>query len=1066
MLFIFTLILIFTTVFSYPEESCVHTKDYRVAPVDSVVTKDFSIVAEDSCKPNSEINYKNGKPFIESFIKHYEFNPEGRYVHEYHPFVLDRTAQSLDRLVKKLKQSDLCVKGRNVIFGYEENSLPTYYTNFKDAKINDEACIENKVGWSLKLHNRFGFMTAFLFKDVNEMCSQLLKSKSSRFYHVDAELITLFDDHANVFQVHALGQVLDLIVLAYPHVMKNIRSGNSKNVFSNLIEFWEILYKSSLKIGNQQIAGTQDVLFSIEYARYALRSDISLTQFFIGPDITYPIEVFCKQVKEVTRHAQQFVSKFVESLQPVDGDPTVYIFCSFVDGVGKSTMLGNIKNWMKFGSSVDKFEHVDNSSSQLAEVFKFKEDVFIADLPAQMSHFTYKPDGLVFVDYKTECNHQKTEKLKRYVRENSKNLEKQYHSNFLRTKNIIDQSGFFDDELNSSGKPDLMFIRNLFLLKKEKDNNWIPFVFDYVFHLFNRENLSDIRVLVNLADAKSEGLKNIESEQMLFTKGIRFPLPYDVFLNDLVDQLKKQGVKNVVFVDFFSMYPRSSRENVRINYLLQQMALLDKTFDVKNSMYRNFVSGGELLNCLYNKKVASNILKFFNMETFVRMILYFLILERKEGGLSGFEIKDLTDKLSFELKRLPCELLEFLDKISTAKMFRELKVLEEEYGMSKSFVNVQQFSFDAARLLSDVLQEFFTSNLQCDRLNKLWDEFGMVSDDIDNKINSSVDYVCKTNCEEFVRVLYKFYPECRTELLLEPFLKSLRASWYASLISIFESTSVDGKSFIIEDEAYRGIPMMLQKGLDNVFRLMHRDLPFVEATDDIESDEWFRHDRQLDCLLNIPYQKHSKFVEFLDEPYRFEYGAANTSSGFYAFDCNLSNNKKNKNYISLVSRVVKRHQEGKSTAVVMSTTDLCESLFNSEHWKMEENCLRREAERNGLREKPEEENNEIKKNSDTAAAYSRAQGYKPKNGVFLAKNEQRLSAQMFIRLAATIEMIVKDPDADVVVRFGDREDFKSALLLFEKVTIPKYFKIFFKDNLFDDYDSVEPYPSWDFWDSI
>ena len=62
---------------------------------------------------------------------------------------------------------------------------------------------------------------------------------------------------------------------------------------------------------------------------------------------------------------------------------------------------------------------------------------------------------------------------------------------------------------------------------------------------------------------------------------------------------------------------------------------------------------------------------------------------------------------------------------------------------------------------------------------------------------------------------------------------------------------------------------------------------------------------------------------------------------------------------------------------------------------------------------------------------------------------------------ATLEMIIKDPEADIVVRKGNRDDFIAALKLFERVTLPKYFHIIFPKPLFDDYSKVEPCVSWD-----
>ncbi|MFA6527536.1 MAG: hypothetical protein WCT20_03885, partial [Candidatus Babeliales bacterium] len=53
--------------------------------------------------------------FFQSFISHYECNPDGRYTHEYHPFLLQQTAKSLDLLEQRLKDEKLALDGRLVI---------------------------------------------------------------------------------------------------------------------------------------------------------------------------------------------------------------------------------------------------------------------------------------------------------------------------------------------------------------------------------------------------------------------------------------------------------------------------------------------------------------------------------------------------------------------------------------------------------------------------------------------------------------------------------------------------------------------------------------------------------------------------------------------------------------------------------------------------------------------------------------------------------------------------------------------------------------------------------------
>ena len=120
-------------------------------------------------------------------------------------------------------------------------------------------------------------------------------------------------------------------------------------------------------------------------------------------------------------------------------------------------------------------------------------------------------------------------------------------------------------------------------------------------------------------------------------------------------------------------------------------------------------------------------------------------------------------------------------------------------------------------------------------------------------------------------------------------------------------------------------------------------------------------------------------------------------------------------------------------------------------WKSECNEYLEKAKKNGL--VPIGEQNEF--------SQSAIEGIR-KGKMYLGRAEHKKSTQLLIRLLATLDMIVKDPDQDVVIRFGNRKDFKAALKLYEKITLPRYLRISYEDNLFDNYEHVEPYPSWEY----
>ena len=52
--------------------------------------------------------------------------------------------------------------------------------------------------------------------------------------------------------------------------------------------------------------------------------------------------------------------------------------------VGKSNFIRNVINYARHADVIEKYEHVDNSSSQRATLYSLCDDVFILDLSVQL----------------------------------------------------------------------------------------------------------------------------------------------------------------------------------------------------------------------------------------------------------------------------------------------------------------------------------------------------------------------------------------------------------------------------------------------------------------------------------------------------------------------------------------------------------------------------------------------------------------------------------------------------------------------------------------------------------
>lgn len=992
--------------------------------------------------------------FCQSFISHYECSPEGRYTHEYHPFILEQTSRSLDALEQRLKDSGIELDGRLVIAGYEEDAMPRYYTFFRQPIIDDEASRKNNGGWSAKLHNMFGFMTAYFFKDC--LCSE---NCSHFFHHINVDSIVLFNKFATVFQKHAFGkQALGFMDRVHEVVCKKILANDVHGVLGELVRFWTFLYENDIKVRDAQLAGTQDILFSVEYAKHLMRSSVPMLSYYTGPDITYPIEVTVKQKKEATKNAQDFAHVFSRHLLARHEQRTAYVFCSFVDGVGKSTMLGNIKNWLIHGEHVEAFEHVDNSSSQLATLFQYSEKVYIADLPAQVSHFTYKPDGDVFVDARTELSSHTYDGVCSWYRDHKLMVDQAYDETLAQTKKEVASSGYFAPSLNDRRDPEKAFVRNVVLLKKE--NNWVPFLYEGKHYLINKDQPNQLRCLVPLSSIKSEGLKNIEAQQMLFFDGVRFPYPYEYFLSNFIALLKGSGIERVVFVDFLSMYPRSSRENIRINYLLQQQALLDQSFDYWCSFYKDFVSGGELLYCLQDRLGGRLFRQSMTQEALVRMTLYDFIINRTQGDIEGFSVQALTERLGSAIGALNPGVVSELQKMVDKKIHHQIKVLEKDYGLSKLFINVQLSSVGRAVAFSQQLQTFFNTVVYNEQLNTLYERRNALFAGLPECGQGLMDRVEKDQSGRLIKVYYKLDIQSKDPMLITPFVRMIRANWYALFSDLFfNATQPSERRIEIKKLLMRVAPVVLERGEDG----------FVYVTQHFLEPWQNKIDKRTEYLSNhifrLRHQAEGAYGEYAREEYRTAWECEQTNKALYGFATNpdLQNNNSyfssGDDEESILSYFLQNYQKDHGVSTVMPASVLLKETQKDTGrriWAFECKSLWETAQNNGLY--GQSENKDGKKASRQKKSADARQV-----NVYVGLPEDKARVRMIVRLLATLEMVIKDPESNVVVRYGDHDDFKAALKLFEKTILPYYFGVMYQEDLFDDYDRVEPFPSWDFW---
>lgn len=771
------------------------------------------------------------KDFIQSFVNHYDFSAQGRYTHEYHPFLLKQTRESLQQLEDTLQKKGFSVDGRIMIMGYQQEGIPSYHSCCTDSILDDEAQLKLAQGRTVPAHNMFGFLTGFLFKDVNWLQKKLYPHQSLCIQHINDDCISLFSDDAYLFQKHAFGKNFDNILKERDALEKIVKTRNLKNIVQFCGSFWKAIFDGELMSADQEVLATQDILFSVGFAQHLLQTKIPLAHMYVGPDITYPIEILPAQEQKATKNAQDFVKQLVPTLQAHDNKKTVYVFCSFVDGVGKSTLLGNVINYARHADAIEKYEHVDNSSSQRATLYSLRDDVFILDLPAQLSHWVSKPDGHVFIDMAFDVDKKDTEELNQLV-DTHKNL---YEESFLQAlqNGAISGNVFYDyyvDNIRHAGGFTV----------------WIPFVDQDQVYLFNKDDRHALKRLVPLEGVQSRGLKVPYVEQMLFSKGLLLPMRYQSFIDDVVMQLQKVGIEKIVFIDFLSMYPRSSRENVRINFLIQQMQkIFPDTFSLKNSLYHHFINHGlELYHAL-----STNEEKFIESlvaETLLRTTLYRLFSMYSDSDVCTLGYDKITAIIQREVQEVERVYGSYIRELVRNKVQQEKKALEK-YSYDKNYEVFIKFSFDPLVTLSSRIQTL-CSTLP-GQLADLWGDFSL----------------------EVSRKLGVYNHACKDSVELIPLFQLLRAQWYIALANIPSSLVQKEHDEIM----YQAAPVMLQKYDQKivVYQKMLDPMLYIPCYPT----------KTMHVFYNYVSPKDVEWGSFNDQPYCLDWKRAQTYYGIYAY---------------------------------------------------------------------------------------------------------------------------------------------------------------------------------------
>jgi hypothetical protein len=932
--------------------------------------------------------------------------------------------------------------------GYEGDAFESVFPNFHDFqgdRLHDEELVKGRSGWSVTPSNYFGFLTGFCLRSFGN------NNDSSLFTHVNQQPIELFANDYQLLQHEMFGDAQGAIN-ACEHQLKSGLKDRAQSVLTRLMDFWHQLYFQNISIGGGLSAATQDILFNIAHARAIQSSSLPVSHWYLGGDITYPIVMTKRRNHFATRNAQAFVKKFVAELIPHQNESTLFVFHSFVDGVGKSTMLGNVKNWKRFGADVDKYQITDNTSSQHAEVFEYAKDVYIADLPAQVSHFTYKPNGHVFVDVDTikGFSEEKSKEIIAYAQERWGELEKLHQKKIgqararggITERYAITTDGFFD-----------AYYDNLIILKRDHEAVWLPFVYHNEAYLVNRDD-KQLRYCLSLDQAQSSGLKNIYPEQILFTQGVTFPMAYSSFLNDLIGQCRARGVKHVYFVDFLSMYSRSSRENIRVTYLLQQLARLTGAFDLGQTIYGSLTDNADLLGRLSNKQWARSAATMLAHETETR---YLLERACESSGLaldnttSEHTLTFLTQYLAKERKGLSKELTEKIVTHSVERVNDETRRLKAQYGLSKDFCNIYNFSEDACYALSHSIEQVFSKRFSNPELNTIWSlpqEVVYEPEGLLKLKEGPANQLARLESGAPVTIRFVLPKNNRNPLLIGHLSRMLRLQWLEMIWHYFTAypPKIEGDMWKVDKKTLmRSLPLMIRRGRSgNLYVVQPAAQQGTIPPDPQEVKKWSakipwaqkNSDGLWLCYENNWWLADVPPIALLSGNKHFGLQESDPAAFGFPYYQRLINQS-----FEQAGRTLKNHE---ATPLSWVYQEMQHQLNTSAYWQSQEKKLLVRARDNFERAQAEGFDLDLGEN---LSFEERIRPISP---------EEYAPISLFVRLVATVELVLKDPDASIVLEKSSLNDYYAAVNMLERFVMPHYMGLVAMNPLFRSKEEAQP----------
>lgn len=927
--------------------------------------------------------------FATSFVHAYDFFIHARDYREYHPFILKKAQNILVELEQTLQEQSFSIDGRMVICGYQEDAIPSYLITDENTIINDEYRTKTASGWTRPAGALMGFLVGYLFKNI---------PATHRFEHIAADHVELFNTTCQKLQHHAIGSAFALTAHLAQICRRAICMGDTQKALTCIYTLLKTAYTQELKDSAGTLLATQDTLFSIHHLKHILKSSIPAQAFFTGPDITYPIELLPCQKEAATASAQEFSKRFAAYIQKPKEHPTAYIFCSFVDGVGKSTLYGNMVNWYTHGTDIAQYTHVDNASSQSAQFFQVDDNTFLVDLPACMSHIVGKPDGSVYIepDALDDCDQITLHAVGTYIQDNQAELTKRCK----RTLNTYTHNSTPSIETAQSMSD--RFIQTLALFDCTEPE-WIPGSYKNIEFIFKRAHPDHFKILTPLSQVSSRGLKIATPEHMLFHKPYLIPEQPQKFMADLVKGLKHRGIEHIVFVDFISIYPRSSRETVRVNYLLQTIKhIFGNDFLLQSSVYTGIAHESELYTLIKKNRRALEHALF--LETMVRNALYTLAKHYQEQGITTVSQLQLRNDIRTWCTNVPEQEIKHMHSLAHEKICYEAVELEKKFGHHKTLEAIINLDMHELIKFSQFMCTLCSQHVTNQTLQPLWQQLSFPVATAHITSQNGEGYALLTS-GTVVDIVASWPFACHDPLELRRPLSILRAAWYATLVNLLYSTGPAEGPWLLKNMISAMPYALVSDAEKTTCYLISPHGTYHENIQGMLPPPW------TDASNNVPWACIDNTAMCIDLS---AYMATCNNYGYQQTYTGAQTNKRQQHINTLIDQIklkLARNDDFIATSELVKIFD----QFN------------------------------ILATSSRKSAHIKKEALPPKR-----------AAQLCILALATLDLILKDSNADIMARRDRKADFSASVRLLEHMTLPSLFDISFQEALFEDYEHIEP----------